>query len=59
MTELWSVECIAKFCKFGRSKTYELVYTPGFPKAIRVNGSRPRWDADKVRAYFEAWEETA
>lgn len=59
MTELWTVENIMAFCKFGRSKVYELVYTPGFPPAIRVNGSRPRWDADEVRAYFEAWKEAA
>ena len=59
MTELWSVEDISRFSKYGRSKTYELVYTPGFPKAIRVNGSRPRWDADEVRAYFEAWKDAA
>ena len=56
MSELWTVEDIARFAKYGKSKVYELVYMDGFPPAIRVAGGRPRWDADKVKRYFEAWE---
>lgn len=56
MSELWTVADIAKFAKFGRSKVYQLVYTPGFPPAIRVHGGKPRWNADKVKEYFQSWE---
>lgn len=58
---LWSVEDIAAYTGHGISRAWKLVYTPEFPKPVRIFGDRshPRWVEREVGEFCEAKREAA
>lgn len=59
MTELWAISDICAWAKLSRKTAYRIIYRPGFPTAIRIDGGHPRWVADEVKDWFDAQREAA
>ena len=58
--KLWSLDEIAVYASYGRTRIKEIVAQPDFPRPIRVlDRSNPRWVAGEVMDYFLARREAA
>jgi hypothetical protein len=53
--ELWTWAHIARHVHRGRTATFQLVASPGFPAPVSLaNGADRLWLADEVRAYVRS-----